>query len=463
MRAPATFGAAAALLAFAPSPAVAADDVDLPAVVRVACAGIASPEGEKPLPLSRLAEAILFQAGFPPSRLLGEEAVATGDYGSRLVAAIKSPPPSMDAATQLAIRHYVEYLGEGLGPESNVTAKTLGIKVVSRLPEDAPARRRWLFEDSGTVKLACMPSKKAVVSATPTTDSLDEETLVPRFGIVKKVEDLSLTEDDRKKADSASVGFKRVRTTADDGTLKTTTSLTFDGTLGVRITGPGAAVPSFAYANYSLSRDRVKPAPPLGPNERRDDNDTHGLALGLAIEDIPLPWGGLSVQTAYVFDFVKNSRRGVGSFLLQPGWSSPDALDLGLCRFGALKTIDLGVAAFRTQCYLAGQVDVSHVFRVGRAKFKERGDFLSAGIVVGLDLAPPIFEKSGVVGSLRYRYLPTVSGTAPDVSRWDASLKYRWWLVGGGAFDVGFTYKHGEELKTYTRENSLELSLGVIF
>lgn len=61
----------------------------------------------------------------------------------------------------------------------------------------------------------------------------------------------------------------------------------------------------------------------------------------------------------------------------------------------------------------------------GRANFEDRGDFLSLGPVVGFDLLAPLGESSEVVGNARYRFLPTVSGCAPDVSWLDVSPKYR--------------------------------------
>lgn len=450
-------------MALMPTAASAADDVDLASVVRIACSGISAADTEQPLPMERLAEAILFQVGYPPSRLIGDGPTSREAYRDMLIGTLRQPPTTIDAVSRRSIRHYIEYLGERLGPKSTVSAKALGIRVISQLPADAQDRRRWLAEDAASVRLVCMPATIKPPSATPVTDSLNEGTLVPRYGIIKKIEDLGLSEEDRKKADSASVGLKRVRTTEDDGTRKTTTSLTFDGTIGLRLTGDQNSIPGFAYANYTLSRDRTKPATPLGPDERRDDKDTNGLAVGLAVNEVDLAPLSASFQASYVLDFVKGSRRALGSLLLEPGWKYPNRMDFGICRFGALKPIDLGLFEFRTQCYLAGQIDYSHVVRVGRADFKKRGDFLSAGFVVGIDVAPPIFEKSGVVGSLRYRYLPTIGGKAPDVNRWDASLKYRWWLAGGGAFDIGFTYKRGEEFKTYTKEDSLELAFGVIF
>jgi len=445
-----------AATALSAAPAHAADDIDLSVVVRTACAGIKDAAAEKPVPLFRIAEAILYAAGYPPSQLLGDGALTRDQYAARVIATVTDPPASIDPATRRAIGRYLLKLGQDMGPGSNVTAKARGLRVTSPFPADT-GDRAWIFHTNAS--LVCMPGKlpPATVVAELKADA------PPRFGLVKKVEDLALTGDDRKKADSATIGLKRERTENDDGTDKLTTTLTFDGTFGLRLTPDTASTPIFAFANYTLSRNRTKPAAELKAGERRDDKDTNGLALGIKTDDLPLR--GIPVmiggQLSFVSDYVKDSRRGVGGILVTPGWRKP--LDLGLCSFGALKTIAIGSIAFRTQCVVAGELDYSHVFMVGRADFADHGDFLSAGFVVGIDLAPPLLEKNGIVSSLRYRYLPTVTGKAPDVKRIEASLKYRWWLVDATAIDFGLTYKRGEEFKTYTDEDSLELSFGVIF
>ncbi|MBO9723954.1 MAG: hypothetical protein J7530_06230 [Novosphingobium sp.] len=454
------------------TPVWAADEVDLSAVVKTACAGVADPGQERSVPLGRIAEGIFFQIGYPPSRLLGTTAVAPEAYLQLLVDRVVSPPATMDRASRQALLHYVRQLGQELAPGSSITPKARGLRLTSPYPADTVGRPLWLFEDAATVRIACMPAKpraeRPVVVAqdgtpieTPVIDSLNEPTEIPRLGLVRTVTSLALTGDDRKKAESATIGIKRIRTEEDDGSTKTTTTLSFDGTLGLRLTGDQAAYPIFLYTNYTLSRDRTKPASALGPDERRDDKDTNGLAIGLSIDDVALPFrASLSGQASFVSDYVKGARRGVGSIFLTPGWMPTD---LGICGLGKLKPIAISSIAFRTQCMVAGEIDYSHVFRAGRADFKEHGNFLSTGIVVGIDLVPPLFEKSGVVSSFRYRFLPTVSGTAPDVRRIEAAFKYRWWVADASAIDFGFTYRRGEEFKTYTMEDALELAFGVIF
>jgi hypothetical protein len=67
-------------------------------------------------------------------------------------------------------------------------------------------------------------------------------------------------------------------------------------------------------------------------------------------------------------------------------------------------------------------------------------------------------------GTLRQsRWLPTITGRAPDVHRFDASVKYRFWLPNDLGLDVGLTYGKGRETKTYKDEDKVEIGLGVLF
>lgn len=47
--------------------------------------------------------------------------------------------------------------------------------------------------------------------------------------------------------------------------------------------------------------------------------------------------------------------------------------------------------------------------------------------------------------------------------RFDASVKYRFWLPNDLGLDVGLTYGKGRETKTYKDEDKVEIGLGVLF
>jgi hypothetical protein len=61
-------------------------------------------------------------------------------------------------------------------------------------------------------------------------------------------------------------------------------------------------------------------------------------------------------------------------------------------------------------------------------------------------------------GTLRQsRWLPTITGRAPDAHR------FRFWLPNDLGLDVGLTYGKGRETKTYKDEDKVEIGLGVLF
>lgn len=68
-----------------------------------------------------------------------------------------------------------------------------------------------------------------------------------------------------------------------------------------------------------------------------------------------------------------------------------------------------------------------------------------------------------MIASLSYRYLLTLSGPEPNIGRFDATLKYRFWLDDGLGVDLGLTYGRGRESKTYKYEDKLDVGFGVLF
>lgn len=105
---------------------------------------------------------------------------------------------------------------------------------------------------------------------------------------------------------------------------------------------------------------------------------------------------------------------------------------------------------------------MSHVLERGSADFKDRGEFLGAGGRVAYQIAAPMGDKAGVLGGISFRYLPTLFGTAPDIRRWDASLKYRFWTDSGLGLDFGLTWAKGHEPISYAKEDKIELGFGLI-
>lgn len=443
-------------------------NADVAEIAAVACADDESGDRSDAI-ADAIAEGILYKAGYPTSRLFLGKTLDDHSRHDALMAVLVADTGDLrvDAVARQKVLRLAREFSQTMMRESHVDPKGLGLSVTSPEPANASTDPFWIFEPGNAVHFQCGTPKPAQT----VEKRLDQASAVPSLGLLKNIADLGLSGADRKKADSATFGLKRTKTEKDDGTFKKDVTLTFDGTLGLRLTSDQAPVPVFAFANYSLSRDRTKPAAVLAAGKHRDDGDTNGLALGFAAPKVWLvlardedgyPKAGvtLDAQTSYVANFVKGSRRAVGEVNATPNLGSGD---LGLCGVGLEKAVTIFGVTFRSRCYAAGDIAYSHVLKVGSADFKDHGNFLSAGIAVGIVLAPPIYAKDGVVASASYRYLPTISGRAPDIKRVDAALKYRWWLSGGAAFDLGGTYKHGEELKTYTREDSLLLTFGVIY
>jgi hypothetical protein len=439
----------------------AAGTVDAGPVISLACSGATTEtnlpkDQQQPRALEtfRLAEAILAVAGYSPS-LIFQPGMTAETYHRALVDAVLNKPSTMPSPTYETVIKLSREVGQAVLPHSLTPPADLGIDVTS--PPPAHPAWNWLLDPTQSVGLRCLPQDPPKGSV----ERIAAPTKIPRIGLVASVDALGLEGDERKATGSALLGVKQTRTRQDDGSRKTVTTLSFDGTLGIRLSPNDVTSPSFLFANYTLSRERARPAAALDPGARVDDGDTNGLNIGLAINQIPIArYTMLSGQVGYVFDFVKDSRRGVSELTIVPGFKKTN---LGLCSLGAYETRTFLGAKFRSRCHVSLDGGFSHVFRAGRATFKEDGNFLSLGGAVGFDLVPPRGADSGIVANAAYRYLPTIIGQAPDVSRVDASLKYRWWLPNGLAFDFGGTYKHGRELKTYTFEDAFELSFGIIY
>jgi hypothetical protein len=433
------------------SPAHAQVASDLPGVVRVACAA-GDPTTKRPLGIETLSEAILIQSGYPVGDLVALARTTKDDaYRDAVVKLVTDGEDRTDPFSERVGRN-VNALNQAFAAADG-GGKSPGIAIVAGPPRPAKYDRYWFLRTPAATQFQCDSGEKVksiieIVSAPKQP---------PVIAITKAVEDLGKT-DGRATVDAAVLGVKVSKTVADDGSIKKTTTLTFDGTVGVRVLP--VPTPGFFYANYTLSKARVKPPPQLDPGKTQRDGDTDGLALGFTVQDIRLPfYVNLTAGTSYVMDFVKGSRRGVGSLTFSPGFN---ALDAGICGFGYLKTLNIGKVNFRTRCSIAGEFDYSHVLKAGTTKFEDRGDFFSVGPVAGFDILAPLNESTGIVGNVRYRFLPTISGVAPTVHRWDVSLKYRWWVGDGVGLDFGGTYKKGEEFKTYTKEDEFLLTFGIV-
>jgi hypothetical protein len=287
-----------------------------------------------------------------------------------------------------------------------------------------------------------------------------------RFALRGKVEDLGLVDKARKGADAFKLGYQRDIAEKDDGSTKTVKTQTFDGVLGLRLSPDAAFAPVYLYGDYSLSRARTKPQPPLDPGAGIDDDDTNAWEVGLSTAG--QLWSSaddrrameIDARLGWVGDDIKGSRRAVVGLGFTPGLIVSGAK---LCDIGAFSNKSVGRLKFRVRCRVRIEAEASYVDEVGKADFKQYGKFLAVGPTLGLDVAPPMGDEAGVITSLTYRWLPTITGRAPDVHRFDASVKYRFWLPNDLGLDVGLTYGKGRETKTYKDEDKVEIGLGVLF
>lgn len=447
-----TVGAFATVL-----PGVANADIDVGRPIASLCAQIPG----KPLRRERLAEAFLAEAGVQTSEVAEafkpapNQDVALKDYGALALKVVHDgqlPGGKMN----YGLRRLVQRLEERLAPTSGLTAKEVGLKATG-----AGSKPGWLFDPSANVALECAPGDPPKSLST----AWDEGVTRPLFSIRSTVDELRLVGDEAKEAGAFKLGYKREETEQDDGSTKTDKTLTIDGTAGIRLTKAGATAPIYLYGSYSLSEARTHPAPPLDPGKKVGDGDTDALEYGFSIAswlaraeaDYSLV---LDAQIAEVRDFVKDSRRLKGRLAITPG----NPVTIGrLCRLGAFLPHEAGNLSFRTRCRVRGEVEVAHVFDKGTADFKKHGEFLAAGPSFGYDIAAPMGDKAAIVASATYRYLPTLTGTAPDVERLDAGVKYRIWFDNGVGLDLGLTYAKGNEPKAYKDEDKLEVGVGIVY
>jgi hypothetical protein len=441
-------------------PAIASA-ADIKPVVTKACFGRAGQE----ITRDRLAAFVLSEVGLIDEDLQKDPVLSKeASPSARAVSAMRSENitgVSEEVSEQIFL--VVQSLEQSLASTSNQTAKQVGLSVAN-----APKMKRgWLFEAGQTWIITC-GGKADDGSISPSGKQITQfEKGVTReiLSLRKTVAELGLTGDEAKKAGAAQVGFKRERVKQDDGSTKTSTTVTIDGTAGLRLTSPNAQAPVYAYGSYTLSRARKKPAPALADGKKQSDDDTDVLEVGGAIsgllvrsrDDFSIVAFG---QTGYVMDYVGHSRRA----RLRAGFTPGIPFSIGqICDLGGFNQSDVLGLRFRSRCTVQIEMEISHVFKVGTTDFHEHGEFLGVGATLGYDLAAPISKDAAILGNIRYRLVPTVWGAAPNVERVDASIKYRFYTESALGIDLGLTWAKGNEPKSLKKEDKLELGFGLIF
>ncbi|MFZ4747159.1 MAG: hypothetical protein ACOYLK_09740 [Sphingomonas sp.] len=414
-------------------------------IAKIACNDVRQPNMPVSISVNDLAESVIVAAGRRPSKV--------GQGSANLVEAVFK---NGDATIASSVRSLVVALA--IDPKNS--SQTLKLNIEPAPP--TTAGYRWIFDNQDAIKIYCLPGKAANSDPYPiVTDIEGRMTPIGRFAIGEKIADLAKFDDaiGRRSGEPASIAFvrQRERKTDDAGltTSKTTSTSSITGTAGIRITGDSNLNPAFFYASYRLGRSRVKPQPILEDGKSEADSDVNALEIGLSQSEFGIGDAiTVSAEAGYVLNFTDKSERLTARLTAEP------ALDFsaGICGFGTVVII----GSLKSSCYAAVSADYGNVTRQGKEKFEGYGNFLAIGGVIGIDMAPATADE-GFVLSVRYRYLPVVSGNSADIDRLDASIAYRWWINPRVALQLGPSYKHGIEIKSLAVEDEISLKFGVLF
>jgi len=412
----------------------------------------------------RLGQALLIEAGVLPSEFVADELGAATPGLSpnqaferaliRKLGLISIGQATYrDSDRTMVIRNAIWALEVSLRASVGVEAAPLRLSAL-------PTGPRWLFQsESPTWTMRCKDAPRVTI-----VEELEEGNPPRAFAIRAKPEELALTGRDARAAGAFSLGVERTRTVLDDGTNKTVTAFSVNGTVGLRLSGPTAPTATFAYARYSLQRSRTTPAPVLAAGTSQGDGDTNALETGLLIDTELL--GNESefklfanTQVSITFDFANDSSRGRLRSVIRPAF--PDR-SLLICRLGSYEIFREG--AVRTRCGLQVEVEAARVFEQGRTPLGNYDDFLAIGARGSFELFVPTAGQPGVglLAGVSYRRLEVLHGPFDRISRVEAQFKHRFWTTAGPGIDLGISYVRGRNEVSYERENVLRFGIGIV-
>lgn len=339
--------------------------------------------------------------------------------------------------------------------EAELQKKTFDALTVTKVNTSTPG---WLFSEASelavfTCKLAKTKPPLAILAAPPGRD---------RFALREKPEDLGLTGKDRKAASAFAFSVEKKWSTDDQGVETDETTLNFDGTAGLRVTPDESPAVAYVYAQYDLDQTRRDPAAPLGPDERRNAGDTNVLALGLSFDyfhyrgDNASFW--LTAQSAYVNDFVDESERVRVSTKLDPGFNAP----LGVCNIGSIRNFG-NSRKIGARCLVRLDGEAGLWLKDGLSTTRSYDDFVAIGASVAYEVFYETSEKTGVVASVNYRYLPVLTGSLNDIERFEFALGQRIWTEGNLGIEVLARYNNGTNPLSLVEEEDLSIGIGLIF
>ncbi len=339
--------------------------------------------------------------------------------------------------------------------EAELGKKSFDALTVANVDTSQPG---WLFsEASEAATFTCKPAKTKTILA-----GIAAPPARARFALREKPEDLGLTGKDRKAASAFAFGVEKKWSTDEDGVETESTTLKFDGTAGLRLTSDDSPLVTYAFAQYNLDRTRSEPAAPLEPGKRRNENDTNVLALGASFDYFHYREGQSSfwvtAQSAYLNDFVDDSERIRISAKLDPGFNG----DLGLCRAGSIGYFGTSTK-IGARCLARLDSEIGFWLNDGISTAKSYDDFVAIGANFSYELYFDADDKTGVLASVNYRYLPVLSGTLDDIERFEFTLGQRFWTGSNLGIEVKASYNNGTNALSLMEEEELSVGIGLIY
>jgi hypothetical protein len=402
-------------------------------VIARACYGFA---GQK-IPRERLAEAIRYELteGLPDVDPISEA---------------RDP----EAAALARSRNFIgvrNALQRDLAIPGTAMAKALTVSPAPR--QSKVTTEQWLFTGSETFTLTCAPTKPEKPA--------EFERIAP-ITIRKTVGELALLGEDREAAASAQVSYDDLRTTNLAGDEKRTRKLVVNAAMGLTLAGNEYQY-AMLFGDYSRSRARIRTSPtPIDPAKDGSADDVDVLELGLLGTASLGGWLRATGRAGVIFDNVTDASYASGTFSLVPITGGKP--NLGLCNLNSFRYLGFGIDA---RCSFSLEGDIRHVLDKGRATISPTDMIVAVGPSVGIALRRSIDVKTGkprdgLTASLTYKYLPVLTGIAPDLDRLDVTIAYRLWRNNIG-FDFGIIYADGIERKSLADENRIGLSFGIIY
>ena len=432
------------------------------AVLARACAGRADAE----ISHARLGAARLIELKIIPSEFVADAMSGTPNpdltmaeaYAGALVARlgeIEAGPGGHQADPRNDIHGSIRRLRSDLVLASRRDEIPLSIDGRAFLGSD-----RVFATSSPRPALKCAPADPEPTQ----TGEMEDYSAGAEFAIREKPEELAMVGKERRGAGSFGLALERTRTRQEDGSTKTATDFSINGTAGVRLSSAKSArTTSYLYGRYELQQARTKPAPTLAPGASQSDDDTDVLETGFTLSTDLMSNESkfklfVDAQAAAVFDFANDAQRLKLRALIRP------ALDvsLGLCGLGSYELLSSSLGLMG-RCRFNFDVEAAKILKRGSSPIGDFDSFLAAGGKAEFEALLPTGEAMDVVGSVAYRFLPVLHGGPDEIERFEASLKYRFWTRSQLGLDLGFTYTKGTNELSFEHEDVLTFGLGVIF